>query len=116
MPGDTYIQLLELEHRRIGKTSFLQRIRFDLSGNPTMVLSKSRFPLVRNIEAHLIPLPLERSNRTAVPLRMADLTWSTIKTPALISEIRFRFGLSIDGDEMKNQRISRRPSIGRVFQ
>ena len=61
-------------------------------------------------------LPLERSNRTAVPLRMADLTWSTIKTPALISEIRFRFGLSIDGDEMKNQRISRRPSIGRVFQ
>jgi hypothetical protein len=51
-----------------------------------------------------------------VSLRMADLTWSTIKTPALISEIRFRFGLSIDGDEKKNQRISRHPSIGRVFQ
>jgi len=28
----------------------------------------------------------------------------------------FRFGLSIDGDEKKNQRISRRPSIARVFQ
>jgi hypothetical protein len=27
---------------------------------------------------------------------MAGLTWSIIKTRALISEIRFRFGLSID--------------------
>jgi hypothetical protein len=27
---------------------------------------------------------------------MADLTWSTIKTPALTSEIRFYFGLFID--------------------
>jgi hypothetical protein len=27
------------------------------------------------------------------------LTWSTIKTPPLASEIRFRFGLFIDGRE-----------------
>jgi hypothetical protein len=33
---------------------------------------------------------------SAVPLRMAGLTSSTIKTPALTLEIRFRFGLSID--------------------
>jgi hypothetical protein len=42
-------------------------------------------------------LPLERSNRTAVPSGMAGLTWSTIKTPALASEIRFRFGPFING-------------------
>jgi len=48
-------------------------------------------------------LALERSNRTAVPSRKVGLTWSIIKTPALTSEIRFRFGLSIDGDEKKNQ-------------
>jgi hypothetical protein len=28
---------------------------------------------------------------------MAGLTWSTIKTPVLASETRFRFGLFIDG-------------------
>ena len=28
---------------------------------------------------------------------MAGLTWSTIKTPALASKIRFRFELFIDG-------------------
>ena len=39
-----FMRLKELEHRRIGRTSFLQHIRFDLSGNPAMVLSKSRFP------------------------------------------------------------------------
>jgi hypothetical protein len=31
---------------------------------------------------------------------MAGLTWSTIKTPALTSEIRFRFGLSIERQEI----------------
>jgi hypothetical protein len=31
------------------------------------------------------------------------LTWSIIKAPALTSEIRSRFGLSIDGDEKENQ-------------
>ena len=30
---------------------------------------------------------------------MAGLTWSTITTPALTLEIRFRFGLSINGEE-----------------
>jgi hypothetical protein len=55
-------------------------------------------------EAHLIPLPSERSNRTAAPSRTDGLTWSIIKTPALTSEIRFRFGLSIEGDEKKNSK------------
>jgi hypothetical protein len=51
---------------------------------------------VENIEAHLILLPLATSNRTAVLLGIAGLTWSTIRIPALILEIRFRFGLFID--------------------
>jgi hypothetical protein len=42
-------------------------------------------------------------------LKDGRLDLSIVKTPALTSEIRFRFGLSIDGDE-KNQRISRHTS------
>jgi hypothetical protein len=34
---------------------------------------------------------------------MAVLTWSIIKTPALTSEIRFHFGLSIDGKERRGR-------------
>jgi hypothetical protein len=32
---------------------------------------------------------------------MGVLTWSIVKTPALTSEIRFHFGLSIDGKERR---------------
>jgi hypothetical protein len=48
----------------------------------------------QNIADHLIRSFLERINRTAVPLRIDDLT--TIKIPASQSEIRSRFGLSIE--------------------
>jgi len=37
--------------------------------------------------------------KTQQKIKMAGLTWSTIKTQALISEIRFGFGLFIDGRE-----------------
>jgi hypothetical protein len=55
--------------------------------------------VARQNPSNLTRLPLGRSNRTAVLSRMAVLTWSIIKTPALTSEISFHFGLSIDGKE-----------------